>query len=381
MRVRLVLGILLAALSLPLALMYYGLLKLPAWEAWLVPPESTSPPLRKVAGDPGNAYYWCELAEWFDEQGDAQRAQRAAQMASALGPNLAPLQMRLANFYFNRSDFTTALRHTSRTLELTRVYDAVIFSYYRRFGLPLQQVLQHGLPQLPEARYAYFQHLLGWAEPATVLQVWPWLCADHQPPLELATLYIRYLARQSLWEQAAQTWRQMAPQPPEQYLVTEHLYNGGFEHPFQPVPFDWQTSPPAGAVISQSTDRPRSGRQCLKIEFLGQENVVFRHVSQSCWLRQGEYQFEIWVRTDGLTTDQGVYFSVEHPGPASYQNRSESLLRTTGWQKVELRFRMPRPGLATIRVCRDPSRKIDSKIRGTVWIDDASLKPLARGLS
>ena len=44
----------------------------------------------------------------------------------------------------------------------------------------------------------------------------------------------------------------------------------------------------------------------LKIQFTGQQNIEFKHVSQTAIVRPGKYRFEAYIRTEAVSTDQGL---------------------------------------------------------------------------
>jgi len=340
--------------------------------------DRAAPPPERLRADVANAYEWCQLAEWLEESGELVRAQKAIEIAASLGHNLAPVRMRAANFYFNRGDNAAALRHAAEALRLTDAYDAILFSYYRRLELPRGQVLAIGLPPQARAWHAYFLHLLSWEDPGPVAALWQTLRERYPPGQDLTIAYVNYLVRKGEWEQAASVWRTHNLQESPGYGASEYVFNGGFEAEFTPVPLDWRSSPAPGVRLERSQVAARTGQYGLEIEFLGEENVFFRHLSQITVLPAGQYEFQAWIRARNLTTDQRPYFHLAANLDPSWTTQTPQFPSDSDWFRLSLVFQLRRAGPVTIELRRDRSLKIDSKIRGTVQVDDVSIRPLAR---
>src|SRR2546427_13044195 len=92
-------------------------------------------------------------------------------------------------------------------------------------------------------------------------------------------------------------------------------------------------------------------------------------------VKPGSYLFRAQVRTEGITTDQGVGFRIsDAESSARLDIKTENLVGTSDWKKVEARFLVPpQTRLIRLQVIRQPSWKFDNKISGTTWIDEASL--------
>ena len=89
------------------------------------------------------------------------------------------------------------------------------------------------------------------------------------------------------------------------------------------------------------------------------------------------YKFSAWVRTQALTSDQGIRFRLEwaensHAASAD----TPEFHGTQDWSQVELRWVSP-PDAHQVRACvaRNPSDVYGSRIHGTAWVDDVSLVP------
>jgi hypothetical protein len=82
----------------------------------------------------------------------------------------------------------------------------------------------------------------------------------------------------------------------------------------------------------------------------------------------GAYELKFWMRTEGITTDKGVYVEVDGA-------RSDAVLGTTFWQEFALPFEAS-SDLVTLWVRRDPSQRFDNLVAGKVWLDAFELTRL-----
>jgi hypothetical protein len=83
------------------------------------------------------------------------------------------------------------------------------------------------------------------------------------------------------------------------------------------------------------------------------------------------------VRTERLTTDEGIGFRILDPTAASRLDvKTERVTGTSDWRKIDQVFEVrPQTRLIQIQVVRQPSLKFDNNISGTVWIDTVQLTP------
>ena len=109
------------------------------------------------------------------------------------------------------------------------------------------------------------------------------------------------------------------------------------------------------------------------------QNVDFRNVCEYIAVQPSTaYRFSAWVSTRSLSTDQGVRFSLHSVSDSVDAFAwTDDVRGTQPWTLVEL----PWTSGADVRqlqlcVSRRLSAQFDSKIRGSVWIDDVSLVPL-----
>jgi hypothetical protein len=116
------------------------------------------------------------------------------------------------------------------------------------------------------------------------------------------------------------------------------------------------------------------------VQFDGSENVTRTGLQETVVLKPGRYRFRAWVRGKDLSTDEGVALNVvgqDGPGPSF---TSEAVKGSTEWKLVERELVAPvGTGLVMIRLERRASLKFDNLLKGTLWVDDVSIRPIRAG--
>jgi hypothetical protein len=111
------------------------------------------------------------------------------------------------------------------------------------------------------------------------------------------------------------------------------------------------------------------------VRFGGKANVTYSHTFETTFVTPGVYRFRAFVRSQAITTDQGIGFHIFDPEGSSHLDiKTEQVTGTTDWKTIEQLVRVPpETKLLTIQIVRPRSWKFDSDIAGTAWIDDVTL--------
>jgi hypothetical protein len=321
--------------------------------------------------DPASPFRWCDLGEALLDSGELAPAKYCFSRALELGGASPFIRLRAANFEFRLGETRAALGHTSRILMSAPQFDPVIFGSYSRLARGVPEVLAYGLPEDRRAGQAYFRYLLGLDNLSDAEAAWEWVRGHGFDDGPLASEYVNFLLGHHSFDAAARAWGAHLRGGGD-YPKPNAIFNGGFEIPPTGGRLDWTVTPVKGAQAVLDAPEAFSGQRCLRIVFSGKDNVDFSHVSQTAVLAPGRYRLQAWVRTAGITTDQGVGLRV---GDAA----TEMLTGTNDWRRVEKTFSVSgETRLVQVEVVRRPSWKFDNQIAGTVWIDAVSLTREAR---
>jgi hypothetical protein len=265
-------------------------------------------------------------------------------------------------FYMQAGEPQKALRYGSHILEIDHSAFEAVFYLYIKTGFDFQDTLKFGIPWDREVAQSYMSYVIRNGDVAKAEPCWDWVSAHLFADDKLAGEYLSFLIRA---RESAKAWNAWI-----EYIgginTSNLLYNGGFESKLKPSPFDWKISESAAAEVSRESTVIHDGKWALKITFNGRENPTYRNVSQYVFLQPGIYRFKGFMRTEGITTEQGIGFKI---GSIT----TEQLTGTSGWKELDQSLEVREPSLLNVEIFRKPSWKIANKLSGTVWIDDIHL--------
>ena len=331
--------------------------------------------LRRDSQDP---YRWADLGEAFLEAGQKEEARDCYGQVLALAPRSAPFLLRVANFYFQIGENKKALPITARILTLIPDYDSIIFSEYARLVDHVEDVLRYGLPQDRRAAESWVQFLIQARRLDDAQRTWDWVAGRGYANDALAGEFVEFLIRQGHPDLASSAWARYLGTRSGDYGKSTYLFNGGFESEPAPSPFDWNLARTAGVEVSRDLTSAWSGKYSLRISFTGTQNLDFAAASQLAFVKPGPYRFHAFIRSEGLTTDQGIRFRISDAEvPARLDVIFGQFTETRPWSAVEHAFVVsPETRLLQVQVIRKPSLKFDNKVGGTAWIDELRLEPI-----
>jgi len=330
--------------------------------------------------NPASADRWCDLGEAWLKSGLTEKARTCFSRALDLGAESIQILWRAGDFYFRVKENKTAMQCMSRILAHDPKYDALVFDSYLRSGATILDTLNYGIPEGRRAAQSYFRYLLRSGELADVQRAWDWIASRSLADDRLAGQYVDFLLKKQKFEAAVEAWTRHLGDRRGEYQESDFLYNGDFEFEPSGSSFDWRVTELEGVDVERDSAVSCSGSSSLRIRFEGKENLSYSHISQMAVVKPGGYLFRAQVRTEGITTDQGVGFRISDAESRSRLDiRIENFVGTSGCEKVKERFLVPRQTtLIQIQVVRQSSWKFDDKISGTAWIDGVSLVRLTR---
>ena len=204
-------------------------------------------------------------------------------------------------------------------------------------------------------------------------------------PTELAqtTPLVNALLDQDRVSEAQETWQKAlkaASWSPDSASSQALVFNGGFENGVANGGFDWREVNLSGAQFNLDETVAHSGSRSLRIDFDGSANLQFEHLFQYVVVDPAtHYHFSAYLQTEGISTDRGIRFEImDSRQPAQTRVDTTELTGTNPWTRVEADVVTgPSTHILKITLQRVPSWKFDNKLRGTVWVDDVTLAPVA----
>ncbi len=332
--------------------------------------------------NPRSADTWLDLAAVYESEGDLQNARDAFLQARRAYPLSAAVSWRYGNFLLRQDEIPQAFAEIRRAVYVDPKRSAEAFSRCWRVAPDINAILDNVLPPDRDGYLGVIRELGAADQLPAALTVWQRLVAIH-PSLRLsdAIPFSDLLIQKHQIGDARRVWDDAlrlsnAPQnldPPGSVL-----WDGGFETGVRGGAFAW-TFPVAPRGVQSSFDarQKRSGKYSLRLTFDGRHNVNFDGVCTNAEVRpETRYRLSAWVRTQTLTTDQGVrlrlsWHSDSHAG--GFLDTTD-VRGTQPWTLLEMPWTSGKNvRYARICVLRNASAKFDNQVEGTAWIDDVAL--------
>jgi hypothetical protein len=325
--------------------------------------------------DEASAYRWCDVGEAMLQDGQVVKARYCFRRALELAPGIPQIRVRDANFHFRIDEPEEGLRSAAKVLDTVPDYDAVLFSYFDAMVPEVRDVLTEIGGDRRVSR-AYLQHLMAAGNAAWAEIVWAHLQRKNFTDEALVKPYLEFLVRNHMYDSARRAWVGYLGNRRGDYPERNLVYNGDFESEPTGALFDWRIDPSDTVDTRRDSTVSKSGRASLKIQFHGTQNVAYENARQTFYVTvPGRYRLTAWMRTDNITTNEGLRFRVYDPeSPSRLEIRTEPVIGTQDWTLLNQEFSVA-PGihLVSISLVRNASGKFDSKINGTVWVDQVSV--------
>ncbi|MBI3281348.1 MAG: hypothetical protein HYZ57_16045 [Acidobacteria bacterium] len=330
--------------------------------------------IEAVGANPASAFAWCDAAEALWRAGQEQRARQCMRRARELGPNVPVVWLRGLHCDLAAGRGGEVLTAAVRILSLTPAYDGILFKYLADLGTGPARVVAANCGNSRALR-SYFLHLAEAGRVPDTMEAWRFLAQRRLATDADAIRVVEALVRTRQGQTAQAVWAAHKAGADADYPARNLLFNGGFEMAFTGSAMDWRIEPAESATAVRDTVVRLGGTASLRVEFLGKENVDYRNVWQLAYVPAGSYVLKCSVRTQGLTSDQGVFLRAVDTGDPEGPGVSTSAVSggTDGWRRVSAVFRTEKGRTLRVEVCRTKSRKLDNKIRGVVWIDAVRL--------
>jgi len=328
--------------------------------------------------DPQDPYRWVDLGDAFLEAGQKEDARYCFSQVLVLAPHSAPFLLRVADFHFQIGEIQEALPITASILALIPDYDSIIFSDYIGNVGRNKDVLLFGLPAGPRAARSWLQFVIQTGRLGDAQSTWDWVVEHGYSDNALAGEYVEFLIRQGHPDSAASAWAQYMGPRAHDYDKSTYLFNGDFESAPAQSSFDWNFARTEGVDVRRDCSTASSGKCSLRINFAGTRNLGVAAASLLAFVRPGTYRFHASIRTEAVTTDQGIRFRLSDAEvPARLDEVFGQFTGSSPWSTVDHDLVVaPNIRLLRIEVIRQPSMKFNNKVGGTAWIDELELEPI-----
>jgi hypothetical protein len=329
---------------------------------------------------PRRADTWASLGGGLESAGRISDAVGAYERALDFFPKSPEINWEFANLLIRAGEESRALAPLRQAILGDPSLRTGAFDLAWRAGIPHGQILEISSVQ-QDILSAYLDYLVRTHRLDAAASVWNRLLISPESfDLDAAFRYFDALFYDHRVDGLTTIWADLSRHEPARIhwrpgnanLVT----NGGFEDPLVNGGFDWRTSVVEGADIGIDTLSVHNGTRSLFARFDGTRNLDFEHLLQYVAVKPDtSYRFLAYVRAEGITTDSGPRIAIYDAfDRKALSLETENLLDSTDWREQGLAFHTsPHTNLIVVQVARPPSRKIDNRIAGTLWLDDFSL--------
>jgi hypothetical protein len=338
--------------------------------------------------NPHSAATWLDLATAYESEGDLQNARAAFLQAKLAYPLSADVSWRYGNFLLREDQVPQAFAEIRRAVYADPKRSAEAFSRCWRVAPDINSILDNVLPPDRDGYLGVIRELAAGKQFAAALIVWQRLISI-RPLLNLydAIPFADLLIQKHQFSDARRVWNdavRLTNTPQNIDPPGSVLWDGGFETGVRGGAFAWTFAAPSGGVQATIDGRQKhSGKSSLRLTFDGRHNVNFEGVCNSAEIRpETTYHLSAWIRTQTLTTDQGVRLRLYGYSDSRQSGFTETpdVQGTQPWTFVDKPWTSGHDS-RYVRVCvvRDTSGKADSQIHGSAWVDDVALIPSPAG--
>ena len=337
---------------------------------------------KAVRDDPLSAHYWMDLASAYEASGDDARARDAYLRAKSVYPASAEVAFHYGNFLLREQQYPEAYAELQRAVRTDPTLLPLAISRTWRSSEDVDQLLNNVLPANADAYLQALDFFASIHEGQPALTVWQRLLGLGIP--------FRFLARfRFSRNSSARTARTMrdthgarrSPPPgvPHDAPAKESLvWNGNFAQDFANGGLDWRWTPLLGVEIGFDSETAPNGSRAVRVDFNGGSNLALGAPAQYVPVEPGHsYRFHAYMRTEGITTESGLRFSITDPNHNGALNvQTDNFTGSHPWTSVDADLTTgPATHFLLVRLFREPSRLFENKLEGTVWIADISLVP------
>jgi tetratricopeptide (TPR) repeat protein len=333
-----------------------------------------------VRVDPLSAHYWMDLGSAYEAAGDPARARQAYLQAKAVYPASAEVAFHYGNFLLREQQYPEAYAEFQRAVRADPTLLPLAISRTWRSSEDVDQLINNVLPANADAYLQALDFFASIHQGDAAVSVWQRLLALGKPvPLARTFPFFEELIHEDRADDARAAWREAlaaAGLPHDAPANANLVWNGNFMQEFANGGLDWRWTPLLGVETEFESDAVPAGSRAIRVDFSGGSNLPLDAPAQYVPVEPGQsYRFHGYMRTEGITTESGMRFSIVDPNhDGALKVLTDSFTDSHPWTSVDADFTTgPATHFLLVRLFRGPSRLFENKLEGTVWIADVSL--------
>ncbi len=338
---------------------------------------------KAIALNPSDTDAWLDLATAYELDGKSEEPREAYLQAKKSYPVSADVAWRFGNFLLRQGQPAQAYPELRRAIEANPQFAAAAFSRAYRTNPNIDELLDELLPAKQNVYVDVISEALSAKQLAVAKTIWGRLLLLH-PHLEMHDVenFVSDLLKAGELTEARQVWDQGVATmnlPPLFRPRSSVVWDPSFETGINGRAFSWQYHAiEQGVSIDLDKTEKHSGAQSLRLSFDGRHNP---NLEAACTLvivqPSTTYRFYGWIKSQGITTDQGIAFRLRAvEGGFAPVASTRQVVGTNPWTPLDQSWTSGRDvHRMNICVIRDASENPDVRISGTAWVDDVNLLP------
>lgn len=347
--------------------------------------------------NPRLALAWIDLADALEQKKLYDEAEKAVERAFDMRPYSPLIRWQAGNFFLRRKNlskmyecFMAACRYDPSKL-------GIAMETAWKIDPEKEKILEKLVPDDFRSNFRYMDFLAARSEPDLAMAAWQ-RCLKNRLPEDvhlkpsMLFRFIDQLLSDGRMPEALKIWsdvlsmartglsdaRYTAYDRAERLNEPQNLvWNESFENEILGGGLDWRYPEMPEILFRADTRNRLKGLKSLEIIFQG-TNISSGHLSQIVPIPfPGRYILDFYFKTDGLTTDQLPYMALSgFPESAGATARSEFFPSTADWTRLSVPFEVAEGcGAVRLSLRRDRSSKLNSGIKGVLWLDGFSIQP------
>jgi tetratricopeptide (TPR) repeat protein len=335
---------------------------------------------KAVRHDPLSAHYWMDLASAYEASGDGARARTAYLRAKSVYPASAEVAFHYGNFLLREQEFPEAYGELRRAVRADPKLLPLAISRAWRSSEDVNQLLDNVLPANTDAYLQAIDFFCSIHQGPAALAAWERLLGLGKSfPLPATFAFFEELIHEDRADDARGSWREAlaaAGLPHDEPANQSLIWNGNFAQDFANGGLDWRWTPLVGVSMGVDSEAAPNGSRAMRMEFNGGRNLALDGPAEYVPVEPGRsYRFHAYMRTEGITTDSGIRFSITDPNHGGALNvLTDNLTGSRPWTSVNADLTTgPATHFLLVRVFRERSRLFENKLEGAVWVADISL--------
>lgn len=319
---------------------------------------------------------WLDLSNVYKLQGKTNKAGEAIKRAVAINPKNSEIIWEAGLFFLMNDNIEDALENFKKFIILKPEAQQIVYDLLYKLSISSDNIIANLLPNDIQYYKKYLLYLISTERTEDAEKVWKYF--NNQNADEKVILkYTDFLISKHFYDRAKEIWNKFVAIKFKKNLNESdtEIWNNSFELEMLRGGFDWRINETKGVDIYIDRDIHIHGERSLGIDFDGTENLGIVIASQVVpIIPRSSYKFKANIKTNKLTTTNGVYFNISGHDCNELNVRSEVITGTNFWKELSFDFKVPdKCNALNIMLRRDKSQKLDNKISGSVWIDQVYL--------